>query len=260
MPAQLFTIIEPRVELAQIPLVLGAARDQHPLRVARISPEVRNQLAEIDKALSSTRSDSNAQLVSSRLRSLQNCLEDYREFIASFHASAVHMHLGQGGRAKGFPYNLHTAAEVRGATLTIEPGAQLNVPWQRDHNALVYVPRDRPWQAPARLWATDKPIREVLDGTALVVDAWWATRQDRDTERAYLQELLEDDAVMAMKEMRYGRRSMTAGTKGVRVEEFSQDLAMQNHAAPLYVFKKLAAGRRTRRQGPTPPPATPNQP
>ena len=77
---------------------------------------------------------------------------------------------------------------------------------------------------------------------------------------AYLQELLEDDAVMAMKEMRYGRRSMTAGTKGVRVEEFSQDLAMQNHAAPLYVYKKLAAGRRTRRQGPTPPPATPNQP
>ena len=54
--------------------------------------------------------------------------------------------------------------------------------------------------------------------------------------------------------------SMTAGTKGARVEEFSQDLAMQNHAAPLYVFKKLAAGRRTRRQGPTPPPAAPNTP
>jgi hypothetical protein len=45
--------------------------------------------------------------------------EDYREFIASFHTGAVHMHLGQGGRAKDFPYNLHTAAEVRGATLAI---------------------------------------------------------------------------------------------------------------------------------------------
>lgn len=45
--------------------------------------------------------------------------DDYREFIASFHTGAVHMHLGQGGKAKNFPYNLHTAAEVRGATLTI---------------------------------------------------------------------------------------------------------------------------------------------
>jgi len=45
--------------------------------------------------------------------------EDYREFIASFHTASVHMHLGQGGKSKEFPYNLHTAAEVRGATLTI---------------------------------------------------------------------------------------------------------------------------------------------
>ncbi|MGE5537811.1 MAG: hypothetical protein ACM30I_04280 [Gemmatimonas sp.] len=45
--------------------------------------------------------------------------EDYREFIESFHAASVHMHLGQGGKAKAFPYNLHTAAEVRGATLTV---------------------------------------------------------------------------------------------------------------------------------------------
>ena len=45
--------------------------------------------------------------------------EDYREFIASFHTGSVHMHLGQGGKSKDFPYSLHTAAEVRGATLTI---------------------------------------------------------------------------------------------------------------------------------------------
>jgi hypothetical protein len=45
---------------------------------------------------------------------------DYREFIESFHPSAVHMHLGQGGKSKSFPFNLHTAAEVRGgATLKI---------------------------------------------------------------------------------------------------------------------------------------------
>lgn len=40
--------------------------------------------------------------------------DDYREFIASFHPDAVHMHLGQGGNTKSFPFNLHTAAEVRG--------------------------------------------------------------------------------------------------------------------------------------------------
>lgn len=45
--------------------------------------------------------------------------EDYREFIASFHPSSVHMHLGQGGRDKDFPYNLHTACEIRGGTLTV---------------------------------------------------------------------------------------------------------------------------------------------
>ncbi len=43
--------------------------------------------------------------------------EDYREFIASFHTGAVHMHLGRGG--KNFAYNLHTAAEARGATLVV---------------------------------------------------------------------------------------------------------------------------------------------
>ncbi len=44
---------------------------------------------------------------------------DYREFIASFHTSSLHMHLGQAGHNRDFPYNLHTAAELRGATLEI---------------------------------------------------------------------------------------------------------------------------------------------
>jgi hypothetical protein len=44
---------------------------------------------------------------------------DYREFVASFHPSSVHMHLGQGGRDKDFPYNLHTACEIRGGTMTV---------------------------------------------------------------------------------------------------------------------------------------------
>jgi len=42
--------------------------------------------------------------------------DDYREFVASFHTDAVHMHLGQAGRSASFPFNLHTAAEARGAT------------------------------------------------------------------------------------------------------------------------------------------------
>ncbi len=45
--------------------------------------------------------------------------EDYREFIASFHTAAVHMHLGQAGKSASFPFNLHTAAEARGATFKI---------------------------------------------------------------------------------------------------------------------------------------------
>ena len=45
--------------------------------------------------------------------------EDYREFVASFHTGAVHMHLGQAGKSAAFPFNLHTAAEARGATFKV---------------------------------------------------------------------------------------------------------------------------------------------
>jgi len=43
----------------------------------------------------------------------------YREFIASFHPSSIHIHLGVGSRTAEFPYNLHSAAEIRGATLKV---------------------------------------------------------------------------------------------------------------------------------------------
>lgn len=55
-----------------------------------------------------------------RVSSAQCPEPDYREFIASFHTSSLHMHLGQAGHNRDFPYNLHTAAELRGATLEID--------------------------------------------------------------------------------------------------------------------------------------------
>lgn len=57
---------------------------------------------------------------------------DYREFIASFHPSSLHMHLGNAGGNRDFPFNLHTSTEIRGATLKIggkvlHDGAKLGV-------------------------------------------------------------------------------------------------------------------------------------
>jgi Ca-activated chloride channel family protein len=75
---------------------------------------------------------------------------------------------------------------------------------------------------------------------------------------AYLQRLLDEDEVMAMKEIRYGRRNMTMGTKARRLDDFnaSVDQAMlANHL--VYHRKKTIAGQSTRRQAPTPPPANP---
>ena len=76
---------------------------------------------------------------------------------------------------------------------------------------------------------------------------------------AYLQRLLDEDEVMAMKEIRYGRRNMTMGTKARRLDDFnaSVDQAMlANHL--VYHRKKTIAGQSTRRQPPTPPPAQPD--
>jgi Ca-activated chloride channel family protein len=75
---------------------------------------------------------------------------------------------------------------------------------------------------------------------------------------AYLQRLLEEDAVMTMKEMRYGRRSMTQGAKTVNLADFSETVTQEMAAnRAIFLRKKTAAGRTTRRQDPTPPPAAP---
>jgi len=76
---------------------------------------------------------------------------------------------------------------------------------------------------------------------------------------AYLQRLLEEDEVMTLKELRYGRRNMTMGTKGMHLADFMEfgEPAVQMHHA-VYHRKKTVAGRSTRRQVPTPPPAQPD--
>ncbi len=72
--------------------------------------------------------------------------EDYREFIASFHTSGLHMHLGQGGRNKDFPYSLHMACEIRGGTLTVgahkvHDGERMAV---RDHASVLEIAAQTP--------------------------------------------------------------------------------------------------------------------
>ena len=75
---------------------------------------------------------------------------------------------------------------------------------------------------------------------------------------AYLQRLLEEDEVMALKEIRYGRRSMTHGAKTMNLADFSETVAHEMVAnRAIFLRKKAAAGRTTRRQNPTPPPAAP---
>ncbi|MFM7241813.1 MAG: vWA domain-containing protein, partial [Opitutia bacterium] len=73
---------------------------------------------------------------------------------------------------------------------------------------------------------------------------------------AYLQQLLEEDEVMAMKELRYGRRNMTMSAKEMFLADFNASVedAMVPQRA-VYHRKKTIAGQNTRRQ--TPPPAQP---
>ena len=76
---------------------------------------------------------------------------------------------------------------------------------------------------------------------------------------AYLKGLLEDDMVMAMKEMRYSRADMVRGVRAFAVEALEQDVnasIMANESA--MIRRKIAAGRSVKRQTPTPPPATPD--
>lgn len=73
----------------------------------------------------------------------------------------------------------------------------------------------------------------------------------------YLRNLLDEDAVMAMKEMRYASRSFTRSIRAAAVGENSADFSPDLEAEKeLYIRKKMAAGRRTGgRQTPRPPQA-----
>ena len=76
----------------------------------------------------------------------------------------------------------------------------------------------------------------------------------------YLKELLDEDAVMAMKEMRYGRANMvrSARARAFRTMADSVNQCSMN-MEPLIVRRKIASGRSAQRQNPTtPPPATPD--
>jgi Ca-activated chloride channel family protein len=71
----------------------------------------------------------------------------------------------------------------------------------------------------------------------------------------YLTRLVEDDQIMAMKEMRYASRSFTRSIKGSNVaensERFNEDI---ESAKALFLRKKRAAGRSSAPQPPQQPP------
>ena len=73
----------------------------------------------------------------------------------------------------------------------------------------------------------------------------------------YLRDLLDEDVVMAMKEMRYASRNFTRGIRSAIVTENSANFSPELEAEKeLYIRKKMAAGRRTgSRQTPRPPQA-----
>jgi hypothetical protein len=76
----------------------------------------------------------------------------------------------------------------------------------------------------------------------------------------YLKDLLDEDAVMAMKEMRYGRANMV---RSARARAFRGMADTVNQCSmnmePVVVRRKIASGRSAQRQNPTtPPPAAPD--
>ena len=76
----------------------------------------------------------------------------------------------------------------------------------------------------------------------------------------YLKDLLDEDAVMAMKEIRYGRANMvrTARARAFRTMADAVDQCSIN-LEPVVVRRKIASGRSAQRQNPTtPPPAAPD--
>jgi Ca-activated chloride channel family protein len=78
---------------------------------------------------------------------------------------------------------------------------------------------------------------------------------------AYLKELLDNDMVMAMKEMRYGRSNFIRSARDRRVASLADvvDHISMASESVAHIQRKIIAGRNVRRQAPiNPPPATPD--
>jgi hypothetical protein len=71
----------------------------------------------------------------------------------------------------------------------------------------------------------------------------------------YLTRLLDEDRIMAMKEMRYASRNFTRSIKGSNVDENSETFDEKlEEAKALFLRKKRAAGRSSAPQPPQQPP------
>ena len=77
---------------------------------------------------------------------------------------------------------------------------------------------------------------------------------------AYLKDMLDQDAVMAMKEIRYGRSDMVRSARARAAKEMVESVnECTMNLEPLVIRRKIISGRSAQRQNPTtPPPATPD--
>lgn len=77
---------------------------------------------------------------------------------------------------------------------------------------------------------------------------------------AYLKDMLDQDAVMAMKEIRYGRSDMVRSARARAAKEMAESVnECTMNLEPLVIRRKIISGRSVQRQNPTtPPPATPD--
>ena len=76
----------------------------------------------------------------------------------------------------------------------------------------------------------------------------------------YLKDMLDEDAVMAMKEIRYGRSDMVRSARARAAKEMAESVnECTMNLEPLVIRRKIISGRSAQRQNPTtPPPATPD--
>jgi len=77
---------------------------------------------------------------------------------------------------------------------------------------------------------------------------------------AYLKDMLDEDAVMAMKEIRYGRSDMVRSARARAAREMAESVnECTMNLEPVVIRRKIISGRSAQRQNPTtPPPATPD--